>query len=52
MDPEKRVLLKVSMEDAVVADKTFSLLMGEDSSPRKDYIEKNAKNVRNIDLQA
>lgn len=50
MDPEKRILLKVSVEDAAIADKAFSLLMGEDVIPRKEFIEKNAKNVRSIDI--
>ncbi|WP_027119761.1 DNA topoisomerase (ATP-hydrolyzing) subunit B [[Mycoplasma] testudinis] len=50
MDPEKRVLLKVSIEDAAIADKAFSLLMGDEVLPRKQFIEKNAKNVRNIDF--
>ncbi|WP_027123737.1 DNA topoisomerase (ATP-hydrolyzing) subunit B [Mycoplasmoides pirum] len=50
MDPEKRVLLKVTVEDAAIADKSFSLLMGEDVLPRKEFIEKNAKNVKSIDF--
>ncbi|WP_033160037.1 DNA topoisomerase (ATP-hydrolyzing) subunit B [Mycoplasmoides alvi] len=50
MDPEKRILLKVSVEDAAIADKSFSLLMGEDVLPRKEFIEKNAKNVKSIDI--
>lgn len=50
MDPEKRILLKVGIEDAAIADKAFSLLMGEDVMPRKEFIEKNAKNVKNIDF--
>ncbi|SYV95838.1 DNA gyrase subunit B [Mycoplasmoides gallisepticum] len=50
MDPEKRTLLKVSINDAANADKTFSLLMGDEVSPRRDFIEKNAKSVKNIDF--
>ena len=50
MDPEKRILLKVNVDDAAIADKAFSLLMGEDVSPRKEFIEKNAKNVKSIDI--
>lgn len=49
MDPENRVLLKVTIEDAIEADKQFSLLMGDDVAPRKEFIEKNAKYVKNID---
>ncbi len=50
MNPENRVLLKVTIEDAIIADKQFSLLMGDDVSPRKDFIAKNAKYVKNIDV--
>ena len=49
MDPENRVLLRVTIEDAVKADRQFSLLMGDDVAPRKEFIEKNAKYVKNID---
>ena len=49
MDPKNRLLLKVNIEDAAIADKTFSLLMGDDVAPRKEFIEKNAKYVKNID---
>lgn len=49
MDPKNRLLLKVNIEDAAIADKTFSLLMGDDVTPRKEFIEKNAKYVKNID---
>lgn len=50
MDPEKRVLLKIGIDDAAIADKAFSLLMGDEVFPRKQFIEKNAKNVKNIDI--
>lgn len=50
MDPEHRVLLKVSLEDAVAADRQFSMLMGDDVAPRKEFIAKNAKYVKNIDV--
>jgi len=50
MNPENRVLLKVVIEDAIIADKQFSLLMGDDVAPRKEFIAKNAKYVKNIDV--
>ncbi len=50
MDPAKRTLLQVSIENAAEADRTFSILMGEDVEPRKNFIEKNAKYVRNLDI--
>ncbi|MGL4950399.1 MAG: DNA topoisomerase (ATP-hydrolyzing) subunit B [Mycoplasma sp.] len=50
MDPEHRILLQVSMEDAVLADRQFSMLMGDDVAPRKEFIAKNAKYVKNIDV--
>lgn len=50
MDPEKRTLLQVDIEDAVIADEVFSMLMGDKVGPRKEFIEKNAKYVRNLDI--
>ncbi|MGL4948439.1 MAG: DNA topoisomerase (ATP-hydrolyzing) subunit B [Mycoplasma sp.] len=50
MDPENRILLQVTMEDAVLADRQFSMLMGDDVAPRKEFIAKNAKYVKNIDV--
>ncbi|HEX2091365.1 MAG TPA: DNA topoisomerase (ATP-hydrolyzing) subunit B [Longimicrobiaceae bacterium] len=50
MDPETRTLLRVSMEDAVESDKIFSTLMGEDVDPRRQFIEENARYVRNLDV--
>ncbi|MEP7060033.1 MAG: DNA topoisomerase (ATP-hydrolyzing) subunit B [Actinomycetota bacterium] len=50
MDPEKRTLLQVELEDAVTADRLFTVLMGEDVPNRKAFIEQNAKYVRNLDV--
>jgi DNA gyrase subunit B len=50
MNPEKRTLLKVDMEDAVEADRIFQTLMGDEVEPRRDFIEKNAKFVSNLDI--
>lgn len=49
MQPSKRMLLQVTIDDASQADKAFSLFMGDDVGPRKDYIEAHAKFVKNID---
>ncbi len=50
MDPETRRLLQVKLEDAAEADMIFSVLMGSEVEPRRDFIEKNALNVRNLDV--
>ena len=50
MDPEARTLIKVKIEDAIEADLIFSTLMGEKVEPRREFIEQNAKNVRNLDI--
>ncbi|MBE6072396.1 MAG: DNA topoisomerase (ATP-hydrolyzing) subunit B [Clostridium butyricum] len=50
MDPEKRILLKVNIEDAMAADEIFTILMGEKVEPRKEFIQKNAKKVVNLDI--
>lgn len=50
MDPEKRFLKKVTIEDAIEADTSFSALMGEDVEPRRKYIQENAINVVNLDV--
>ncbi len=50
MDPENRMLLKVTIEDAIEADETFSLLMGEKVEPRRAFIQQNAKYVTNLDV--
>ena len=49
MDPEKRTLKQIRLEDAVKADQIFTLLMGEKVEPRKEFIEQNARYVQNLD---
>lgn len=49
MDPEKRTLRRITLDDAVAAEETFSILMGEKVEPRKEFIEKNAKYAVNLD---
>ena len=49
MDPEKRTLRRITLDDAVKADETFTVLMGEKVEPRKEFIEKNAKYAVNLD---
>ena len=49
MDPEKRTLRRINLDDAVAADETFTILMGEKVEPRKEFIEKNAKYAVNLD---
>jgi DNA gyrase subunit B len=50
MDPERRTLLQVTLEDATTADRLFTVLMGEDVPSRKQFIESNAKYVQNLDV--
>ena len=50
MDPEKRILIKVTMDDAMKADEIFTILMGDDIAPRREFIETNAKYVKNLDV--
>ncbi len=50
MNPETRTVLQVAIENAADADRTFSILMGDEVEPRRDFIEKNAKYVRNLDV--
>ena len=50
MNPETRILVKVTMEDAIKADEIFTLLMGDEVEPRREFIQANAKYVKNLDI--
>jgi len=49
MDPAKRTLLQIKLEDAIEADQVFSMLMGEEVEPRKEFIQNNAQYATDID---
>ena len=50
MDPERRTLRRITMDDAIMADQIFTVLMGEEVEPRKEWIEKNARYAENLDF--
>jgi DNA gyrase subunit B len=50
MNPETRTMFQVSVESASAADKIFEVLMGDDVEPRRDFIQRHAKYVRNLDI--
>ena len=50
MDPARRTLIQVTMDDAIKADETFNILMGDEVNPRREFIQQNAKFVKNLDI--
>ena len=50
MDPEKRTLRRITLDDAIQADEVFNILMGEEVEPRRAWIEQNAQYVVNLDI--
>ncbi len=50
MDPEKRTILRLRIDDALLADDIFTTLMGEKVEPRREFIEEHAKEVTNLDV--
>ena len=50
MDPERRILKRASIEDAYEADQVFTILMGDEVAPRREFIVQNARFVKNLDI--
>ena len=50
MNPENRILKQITIEDVVVADEMFTILMGDQVQPRREFIAKHAKEVKNLDI--
>ena len=50
MDPKNRIFVKVTIDDAIKADEIFQILMGDEIEPRRNFIEQNAKFVKNLDV--
>ena len=50
MDPDNRIIMQVQIEDAIMADETFTTLMGDKVKPRREFIQKHAQEVKNLDI--
>ncbi len=50
MNPADRILLRINEDDAIAADDTFNILMGDKVAPRREFIEQNARYVKNLDI--
>ena len=49
-DPENRIMISVKMDDAIEADRMFTVLMGDEVEPRREFVQANAKYVKNLDI--
>ena len=50
MDPDRRTMIKITLDDAAKADETFTILMGDNVAPRKEFIERNAQYAKDLDI--